>query len=313
MNKLASALATLVAVAFVVPDAQALNARSFVSAHGVDTNTCTLVAPCRTFAVAYAKTNPGGEIDVLDPAGYGSLTITHAISIVNDGVGTASILVPLGGVGITINAGTNDAVSLRGLTIDGAGLGQTGIAFHSGQSLTLENCVIRHVNSDGIDFFPNGDTNLLVQNTVVADNHEYGILVDPTGSGTVAAVFNRVELSNNGVIGLYVYGADSTGIVKAAVSDSIAANNSNTGFAALSNSGNAPTTLTVFHSVSAHNFAGLALGGSGSVVIRVGQSVVTGNGSGYVVTGNGSLQSYGDNYIDGNGPNTGSLTPISRQ
>src|SRR5471032_3621638 len=95
---------------------QAQNGRSFVSGHGSDAAACTLAAPCRTLAHALSLTNAGGEIDVLDPAGYGSLTIDRAISIVNDGVGTAGVIVPSGGVGITINAGSNDDVSLRGLS-----------------------------------------------------------------------------------------------------------------------------------------------------------------------------------------------------
>src|ERR1039457_3714481 len=132
--------------------AQAQNARSFVSGHGSDAAACTLAAPCRTLAAAFAVTNAGGEIDVLDPAGYGALTINKAISIVNDGVGTAGVIVPSGGIGITISAGTNDAVSLRGLSVEGGGVGATGIKFNAGKSLTVENCVIRHMTLDGIDF-----------------------------------------------------------------------------------------------------------------------------------------------------------------
>src|SRR5450631_4041377 len=110
---------TFAGVLYAAP-AQAQNARSFVSGHGSDAGACTLAAPCRTFAAAFTHTNAGGEIDVLDPAGYGALTINKAISIVNDGVGTSSILAPSGGVGITVSAGSTDAVSLRGLTIEGA-------------------------------------------------------------------------------------------------------------------------------------------------------------------------------------------------
>src|SRR5262249_428617 len=72
-----------------VAPAHAASDRPFVSGHGSDANNCSLATPCRSFATAFAATNAGGEIDVLDPAGYGPLTITHAISIVNDGVGTA--------------------------------------------------------------------------------------------------------------------------------------------------------------------------------------------------------------------------------
>ncbi len=53
-------------------------------------------SPCRTFAVALIRTSAGGEIDVLDPAGYGAVNITQSISIVNDGVGVAAIRARLG-------------------------------------------------------------------------------------------------------------------------------------------------------------------------------------------------------------------------
>jgi hypothetical protein len=172
---IAAGLASSIALSTL--PAQALNVRSFVSGHGLDTNACTLTAPCRTFAAAYAATSAGGEIDVLDPAGYGAVTITGPISIVNDGVGTASVLVPSGGIGITVSAGPTDTVSLRGLTIEGAGSGLVGIKLNTGKSLTIEGCVIRHVLGDGIDFFPNATSALGVSNTTVADNGQSGILV----------------------------------------------------------------------------------------------------------------------------------------
>src|SRR5882724_7095100 len=119
-----------------IPPAQALNTRSFISANGLDTNPCTRTQPCRTLQKAHDSTSAGGEINMLDPAGYGIVTITKAISIVNDGVGSAGILVPSAGTGITINAGTNDKINLRGLIIEGAGVGENGIAFATGKSLT---------------------------------------------------------------------------------------------------------------------------------------------------------------------------------
>ena len=103
--------------------ASAQNTRSFVSAQsGSDSNNCTRLSPCRTFAVAFTNTVAGGEINTLDPGGYDPLTITHAISIVS-GLGEAGVLVPSGGTGITINAGASDIINLRGLIIEGAGVG----------------------------------------------------------------------------------------------------------------------------------------------------------------------------------------------
>src|SRR5262245_62930525 len=89
--------ASLMALGLSASSAQALNTRSFISANGLDTNTCTRTAPCRTLQKAHDSTNPGGEVNMLDPAGYGTVVISKAISIVNDGVGSAGILVPNGG------------------------------------------------------------------------------------------------------------------------------------------------------------------------------------------------------------------------
>jgi hypothetical protein len=91
-----------------------------VSGLGSDSNPCTRTQPCLTFQAAHDKTAPGGKIDVLDPGGYSAVTITKAISIINDGVGIAGIRTLSGATAITINAGANDQITLRGLTIDGA-------------------------------------------------------------------------------------------------------------------------------------------------------------------------------------------------
>jgi hypothetical protein len=301
------------ALAGLTAPAQAQNARSFVSAHGLDTNSCALAAPCRTLQRAHDQTNTGGEIDVLDPAGYGSLTINKAISIVNDGVGTAGVIVPSGGTGIVINAGSSDAVSLRGLSIEGGGVGLFGIDLHSGASLTVENCVIRHMNSNGIIFRSTTATSALtVSNSLVADNGTNGIVFGPEGSGSGTAVFNRVEANNN-LAGIIVDGANSSGTVNATVSDSVAAGNVNQGFVSSTQSGaTAPTSLMVFHSVSANNGYGVFVFNPGAT-LRLANSAVTGNGHGWVAQTSGVVASYGDNYIDGNGSNTGSLTPIVRQ
>src|SRR5687768_3322166 len=116
-STLAVCLAALGAIILAAP-AQALNTRSWVSATGNDSNNCTRPTPCRTLQRAHDETAPGAEIDFLDQGGYGPVTITKAISIVND-VGVAAVIPQPGGAGITINAGASDAISLRGLTIDG--------------------------------------------------------------------------------------------------------------------------------------------------------------------------------------------------
>src|SRR5215472_9996445 len=182
------------------------------AAGGSDGNSCGFGAPCRNFQRAHDQTNDEGVITVLDPGDYGLLTIRKSISIVNDGGGEASILVSGGAVGITVNGGTGTYVNLRGITIQGVGKG-TGLVFNTGFSLTMENCVVRNLTQDGIDFQPSGNSNLSVSNTLVADNGGVGILIAPTGSGSVKAILSRVEAYNNSASGIAVLGNFSTGTI----------------------------------------------------------------------------------------------------
>ncbi len=101
---------------------------------------------------------------------------------VNPGGYEAGVTVPSSDIGIVINANSGDAVSLRGLTIDGGGNGTTGIRFITGTSLTLENCIVRHVTQDGIDFLSSSATSALtVSYSLVADNGNNSIQFEPTG------------------------------------------------------------------------------------------------------------------------------------
>src|SRR5476649_997222 len=113
----------VLSAAFLALGAQSASAqatRTWVSGVGDDANPCSRTAPCKTFAGAISKTAAAGEINVLDPGGFGALTITKAITISSDGVGTAGILVS-GTNGITVAAGVNDVVILKDLDFDGIG------------------------------------------------------------------------------------------------------------------------------------------------------------------------------------------------
>jgi hypothetical protein len=303
MNRTNIIVAVGLALAAALPatPASALSARTFVSGHGNDGNPCNFSGPCRTFAAAYANTAPSGEITVLDPAGYGPLTITTALSIVNDGVGEAGVILIAAGNAITVTAGPSDPVSLRGLTLDGGGIASTnGIAFTSGKSLTVTNSVIRHFSNNGIYFGPHATSSLMVSNSLVVENAVRGIYIQPGGSGAVTAIFNRVEANNNGSNGIYEDGQFSTGTVNATVSGSVAAGNGTIGFFASSSSGQAPTTLMLFHSVAANNGTGLA---AQNATVRAFQTMVTGNTNGWQVFDSGLVQSFGNNAISGNTSN----------
>src|SRR6185295_3554546 len=116
--------------------AQAQATRTWVSGVGDDANPCSRTAPCKTFAGAISKTAPGGEISVLDPGGFGAVTITKAITINGDGT-LAGILNSLT-TGIIVNAGVNDDIIIRNVSINGSTNGITGIRFIAGKSLTVD-------------------------------------------------------------------------------------------------------------------------------------------------------------------------------
>ena len=131
--------ATLVSV--YAPLAQAAApARVFVSAFGADANDCSLPRPCRTFQHAHDVVAAGGEIDVLDPAGYGSVGISKSITI--QGHGFSGITVT-GGDAISIIAPETANVNLSGQLIEGSNAGQFGIAVTTVGSLTITNSTVR--------------------------------------------------------------------------------------------------------------------------------------------------------------------------
>ena len=99
--------------------ANAQATRTWVSGVGDDANPCSRTAPCKTFAGAISKTAAGGEISVLDPAGFGAVNITKAMTI--NGDGTLAGILSAGVTGIIVNAGANDVVYIRNLSINGAG------------------------------------------------------------------------------------------------------------------------------------------------------------------------------------------------
>src|SRR5262245_6657915 len=204
--------------AFQGERAQAQPARVFVAAQGSDGNPCTFALPCRTFQHAHDAVAAGGEIDVLDPAGYGAVIITKSISI--QGHGLSGISTASGGTAVTINGGGSDNINLSGLLIEGAGAGLQGIKFNTGKSLIVQDCVIRGLTASGIAFTPTVTSALAVSSTLLANNGAYGALVQPSGGVNVTAVFNAVEAHNNALDGIGVLGTLTLGPLDATVTNS---------------------------------------------------------------------------------------------
>ena len=171
--------------------------RTWVSGVGDDVNPCSRTAPCKTFAGAISKTAEGGEIDALDPAGYGSVTISKAMTLDGGtGSGWASILTGgTNGVTINVTSGThvNDAVViLRNITFIGAIQAPTpgginGVNYVKAAQVHVENCVFENFSTSGINMGLGSTGTLFVQDSVF-DNTGTGIKVTTTSGFATAQI-----------------------------------------------------------------------------------------------------------------------------
>src|SRR5689334_19418047 len=166
MRKIALALAilgTTLTTALYTAPAHAQASRTWVSGVGDDANPCSRTAPCKTWAGAISKTAACGEIDALDPAGFGAVTITKSITL--DGTGTmASILASLT-TGITINAASTDVITIRGISINGFCNGLRAINILQAKTVNIEDCVMFRFAGPGVLVNETNDLQLNVRNT----------------------------------------------------------------------------------------------------------------------------------------------------
>jgi len=177
--------------------------RTWVSGVGDDVNPCSRTAPCKTLAGAISKTATGGEINILDPGGFGAVTITKSITI--DGGGVIGSILSSATNGIIINA-PNSIVSIRNFSINGAGttLGINGIRVIAVKKLNVENCIISNFSANGIDFNSTTAADIMITNTTI-QNASVGISYVGPSSSTGSAGFTVVDgchiqsITNSGI------------------------------------------------------------------------------------------------------------------
>ena len=294
---------------------RALISQVWVSGHGTDAANCgATTSPCRSFQ--YAQDHvllAGGEIDVLDPADYGPVTITKAISIVNDGVGAATIVQSAAGMNaITINAGAGNSIHLRGLSLNGLGIAANGVALSSAMQVDLVNCVVRRFMSHGVDLEPITALNFTITNVIASENANAGVNLHPSAS--LVGSINGLNASYN-VNGVQLAGdvAASSANIFVSVVKSVATNNNN-GFAAFSASGHPNAKMAVSDSAASGNGAALYAGVGGQIAVA--RSNLVGNGDGAYSGAPGSIATLGDNNVIFNGANLsgpGGATPYPQK
>jgi hypothetical protein len=182
------------AICLKAEPAYAQATRTWVSGVGDDANPCSRTAPCKTFAGAISKTAAGGEINVLDPGGYGAVTITKSISIISVGF-EAGVLVS-GTNGIIVSVASTDKVLLEGLDIEGLGTGLNGVTLIGGGKTTIRKCSIRNFTQNGVNLQGTANARVVVEDSIILGNGGGFNMLGAGGAMNTAFVQNTVLDSN---------------------------------------------------------------------------------------------------------------------
>jgi hypothetical protein len=317
LKRAAFAAAGLVIVFAAAPSFGAQ--RTFVSASGNDVNPCSLVSPCRGFAAAIAQTDVGGEVIVKDSAGYGTVTITKSVSIIAPAGVYAGITVFAGNTGVAVN-GAGIKVLLRGLTINGLGVGQYGVHLQNAAELVVDRCVVANMATAGIRV--SGSNNIVaVSDTAVrgttngpgvwiASNAQaslqrvrlfrnqgaggHGVLVDASSRASIAGSV----ISLNEGDGVRV--APGSGLTaEATIVDSLLSDNQSNGVLAVAmSSAGTIAAAAVSRSVVTRNDAGIAASATapGVATVSTARNSISYNfGDGIVAAGSGAVIAASEN------------------
>jgi hypothetical protein len=318
IRNLLAALLFCSSLALTASPASAQATRTWVSGVGDDVNPCSRTAPCKTFAGAISKTAPGGEINCLDPGGFGAVTITKSITIDCHHTEGGALA---GGNGVVVNAAATDVVVLRGLDIYGVTPPTHGVRVIAAGAVIIEDCVIRRFNSAnsfGVSFQPSGSTRLYISNTAITQNGNGatggGILIQPTGaSGTARVTLNNVRVQQNANDGLRVNTAGNTGAAGIGVAiEGSEFSGTAQGISVTAAPGTTIALVTVNGSLVAHNTGTGILGDGANVLLRAATNTITGNARGVNALNGASVGTFGNNRLTGNpttgGANDGSFT-----
>jgi hypothetical protein len=312
---LALAATSLVVLLQAAP-AHAQASRTWVSGVGDDANPCSRTAPCKTFAGAISKTALNGEINCLDPGGFGAVTITKSITIDCHEVFASILNSGTNGINIPFNsfsaADVRKTVRLRNLNLNGVDTGIVGIRITGGSVIAagvviIEDCLIDGEfasSATGVSDERTGGGELYMSHTTVRNTGLNGVVVLP-GQGAVAgsridATFDNIRVQNSGM-GIVVGNNARMTINRSLITGNGAAGINVGGFLA-------PMEVNISNSVISSNATGVQNGG-GTVTIRLGNNDITLNGTAL----SGATQTYGNNRLLGNTAAGTAPTPISQQ
>ena len=298
--------------------AAAQASRTWVSGVGDDVNPCSRTAPCKTFAGTISKTAAGGEINCLDPGGWGAVTITKSMTI--DCSQFPGSILNSGTNGINVvNTVATDKVVIRGLEINASSLvspGLSGVRFIGAGTLILENMVIRGNTLSGglgVNFAPNGAAELYMSNVTVSNNGNGstggGIEVSPAAGGSAQVVLTNVRSLDNNNFGFRATTVNTTNVagINVTVDGSFFSGNT-AGFAVVTPPSTTSATVMVSNSTVSNNTNQGLFASGATARIRVGNTSITNNGIALAAGGGAIINTYGDNRLNGNANETTTFT-----
>jgi hypothetical protein len=299
----------LVLSLFVCGVANAQATRTWVSGLGNDANPCSRTAPCKTFAGAISHTATGGEIDVLDPGGYGTLTIAKGITV--DGGGTMASILASGTTGIIINAPSTDVVVIRNLSINGAGptLGTNGIRVLNAKQVVIQNVQIANFSNRGIDINPGVGVSAIkvdIKDTRVHNVGNIGIVATSSVAGAITLTMDGVFSHNNAAHGVFVTQANQASITHCTFTQNGGAGVFIDSFG---------TKVSLSQSALVSNATGVQVGQAGLTgsFCRISKNTISNNTTGVINTSS-TIESHQDNAIAGNTTDfSGLVTGIGQQ
>jgi hypothetical protein len=296
LNAFTIAVLTLGAASLV----QAQATRTWVSGVGNDANPCSRTAPCKTWAGAISKTFINGEIDALDPGGYGTLNITKSITLDGGtGAGWGSTLAS-GTNGFTVNIAVNAndplrQVLMKHISINGTGssgtigtrTGVRGINYIQGSALIVEDCQILNFTTVGIDVNLTNNGILKVTNTSIESIGADGIRLATT-VGQVLATIENTRIQDCASDGI-----EAGTHVRAAVRGTTVTNDASTGIRTSS------TDAIINIDDCVVSYSGTGLQASASSTINVSDSVMAQCATGVSANG-GTMNSFQGNSLISN-------------
>ena len=303
MKRILSSLLIAGLVAGFSSGAFAQATRTWVSGVGDDVNPCSRTAPCKTFAGAISKTAINGEINALDPGGFGAITIVKSINIDCHEIFASILASGTTGAIISIAAGNgNDplrTVRIRNVNVNGAGLsgsvgtrtGINGIRIDNANQVSIEDCLVTDFSQNGIRDQRTTGGRLTVTNTIVRNNTSTGLLSNPSsGSTALNVVLDNVVAEGNNT-GITAANGSLMSIKRSTISNNL--------FNGL-DCENATTVMAVDNSLLSNNgLNGFTVVSGGT--LRLSNTDIANNAT----AASGPWTSFGNNRITGNPGTTG--------